>query len=60
MWISDLCNYINAYTVVKRKIAVKGDDNANRRNKKLIFKNNAPFRGCIFKINNTFMDNADC
>ena len=28
------------------------------RNKKLTFKNNAPFRSCISKINNTFIDNA--
>ena len=25
----------------------------------LIFKNNAPFRSCISKINNTFIDNAE-
>ena len=29
------------------------------RNKKLIFKNNAPFRSCISKINNTFIDNEE-
>ena len=27
--------------------------------KKLTFKNNAPFRSCIAKINNTFIDNAE-
>ena len=32
---------------------------ANRRNKKLTFNNNAPFRSCISKINNTFADNAE-
>ena len=30
-----------------------------KRNKKLAFKNNAPFRSCISKINNTFLDNAE-
>ena len=30
-----------------------------KRNKKLAFKNNAPFRSCISKINNTFIDNAE-
>ena len=40
LW-SDLCGYSNTYIVVKGEIAVKGDDNANRRNKKLAFKNNA-------------------
>ena len=28
-------------------------------NKKLTFKNNAPFRSCISKINNAFIDNAE-
>ena len=27
--------------------------------KKLAFKNNAPFVSCIFKINNTLIDNAE-
>ena len=27
-------------------------------NKKLTFKNNVPFRSCISKVNNTFVDNA--
>ena len=31
---SDLWDYSDAYIVVKRDIAVKGDNNANRRNKK--------------------------
>ena len=30
-----------------------------KRNKKLAFKNNTPFRSCISKINNTFIDNAE-
>ena len=38
---SDFCGYSNAYIVVKGEITVKSDDNANRRNKKLAFKNNA-------------------
>ena len=31
----------------------------NRRNKKLTFKNNAPFRLCISKISNAFIGNAE-
>ena len=31
----------------------------NKRNKKLTFKNNAPFRSCISKINNTLIGNAE-
>ena len=30
-----------------------------KRNKKLTFTNNAPFRSYISKINNTFIDNAE-
>ena len=35
------------------------DNDAKTRNKKLMFKNNAPFRSCILKINNTFIDSAE-
>ena len=54
---SDLCDYSDAYIVVKGR-GLTGTENANRRNKKLTFKNNAPFRSCISKINNTLIDNA--
>ena len=37
----------------------KGANNANRRIKKLTFKNNAPSRSFITKINNTFIDDAE-
>ena len=40
---SDLCDYSNAYIVVKRRITVEGDNDAKTKVKKLIFKNNAPF-----------------
>ena len=43
----DLCNYSHAYIVVKGRITVEGDNDDKKRNKKLIFKNNAPFRSCI-------------
>ena len=38
-----------AYIVVKGTITVEGTNDANKRNKKLTFKNNAPFRSCISK-----------
>ena len=47
------------YIVVKGKISVEGTDDSNKRNKKLTFKNIAPFRSWISKINNTFADNAE-
>ena len=56
---SDLCDYSDAYVVVNGRISVTGADNANRRNKKLTFENNAPFRSYILKINNTFIGNAE-
>ena len=55
---SDLCNYIDAYIVVKGIINITGTNANNRRNIKLPFKNNAPFRSCISKINNTFIDSS--
>ena len=56
---SDLCDYSDAYIVVKERISVRGNNANNQENKKLTFKNNAPFRSCISKINNTFIDNTD-
>ena len=55
----DLSDYGDAYIVVKRRITVKRDNDDKTRNKKLIFKNNAPFRSCISKINNTVINNTD-
>ena len=56
---SNLCDYSDAYIVVKGRISVRGNNNAKTRNKKLSFKNNTPFRSCISKINNTFIDNGE-
>ena len=53
---SDLCNYSDAYIVVKGTITAEGDNNANKRNKNLAFKNNAPFINCITKINDVKID----
>ena len=56
---TDLCEYSDGYIVVKGKISVRGTNDANKRNKRLTFKNNAPFRSCLLKINDTFIDNAE-
>ena len=45
---SDLCDYSDIYIVVKGTITVKGYNDADKRNKKSIFKNNASFRSCIY------------
>ena len=55
----DLCDYSDACIVVKGTVTVEGNNAAQTREKKLIFKNNAPFRSCISKINILFIDNAD-
>ena len=55
---SSLCDYSDAYILVKGTITVKNTVAANNTNKKLIFKNCAPFTICISEINNTQVDNA--
>ena len=56
---SDLCDYSDSYIVVKGNITLEGDKNANKWNKNLAFKSNAPFISCISKINGVKIDNAE-
>ena len=39
-------------------ITLEGDNNANKKNINLAFKNNAPFISCISKINGVKIDNV--
>ena len=59
---SSLCDYSDAYILVKGTISVTNtaaaDAAANNINKKVIFKNSAPFTNCISEINNMQIDNA--
>ena len=59
---SSLSDYSDAYIIVKRTITVNNiaaeGGAANNTNKKVIFKNYAPFTNCISEINNTQEDNA--
>ena len=59
---SSLCDYSDAYIIVKGTISVTNTAAAgaasNNINKKVIFKNCAPFTNCISEINNTQIDNA--
>ena len=59
---SSLCDYSNAYIFVKGTISVNNTAAqgaaVNNNNKKVIFKNCAPFTNCINEINNTQIDNA--
>ena len=60
---SSLCDYSDAYILVKGNITVNNtvaaDADANNTNKKVLFKNFAPFTDCISKINITQVDNAN-
>ena len=56
---SDLCNFNDAYIVVKGDITLEGDNFTNKRNKNVAFKNNVPFINCISKINGVKFDNAE-
>ena len=59
---SCLCDYSDAYILIKGNIWVNNtaaeSAAANNINKKVIFKNRAPFTDCISKTNNTEVDNA--
>ena len=56
---SDLFDFSDAHIVVEGNITLEGDNNANKWNKNLAFKNNAPFINCISKINGVKIDNAE-
>ena len=61
---SSLCDYSDAYILVSGTITMAGAGNddavrrVHKRNKRVIFKNCAPFTHCISEINNTQIDNA--
>ena len=55
---SDLCDFRDAYIIVEGDIAVTEPNNA-KRNKSVVFKNNAPFFNCISKFNGVQIYNAD-
>ena len=55
---SDLCDFNDAYIVVKGDITVGATNNA-KRNKAVAFTNNVPFIHCISKINGVKIDNAE-
>ena len=59
---SSLCVYSDAYILVKGTISANNTAAAgaaaNNTDKKVIFKNCAPFTNCISEINNTQIDNA--
>ena len=64
MLMTTLCDYSDAYVLVRGTITITGvgNDDAVRQvdeiNKRAIFKNCAPFTNCISETNNTQIDNT--
>ena len=60
---SSLCDYSDGYALVKGAITVPNMAAAgaaiNNTNKKVVFKNCAPFTSCITETNNTLVDYAE-
>ena len=60
---SDLCDYADAYILVNGTITVTANAGANnirdKKDRKLILKNNAPFVSCITRINNELIEDTD-
>ena len=56
---SDLCDFSDAYIVVKGDINLEGDNDANKHNKNLAFKDNALSINFNSKIYNIKNDNAE-
>ena len=56
---SDLCDYADAYILIKDTITVAGNHPTDRQNRPVILKNNAPFISCIRRINGELIEDAD-
>ena len=57
---SDLCDFNNAYIVVKGIVTVSADErDRDKMNRQVILKNNAQFISCISKINGVLVENAE-
>ena len=56
---SNLCDYSDAYILVKGIITVSGNNLRDRQNRPLILKHNASFISCITRINGELIEDAD-
>ena len=56
---SDLCDYNDAYIVIKGIATVSAEESdRDEMNRDFVLKNNAPFTSCISKINGVLIENA--
>ena len=55
---SNLCDYSDAYILVKGTITVAGNNLRDRQDRPLILKNNALFGSCITRINGELIEDA--
>ena len=57
---SDLCDYADAYIVVKGIVTVSSDEKGrDEMNRQIVLKNNPSFISCISKINGVLIENAE-
>ena len=56
---SELCDYSDAYIIVKGTITSTGNHPRNGQNRPVILKNNTPFVSCITRINDELIEDAD-
>ena len=56
---SNLCKFSDTYILVEGDITLEDDNDANKRNRNLAFKDNAQFISFISKINGIKIDNAE-
>ena len=56
---TNLCDYSDAYILVKGTITVTGNHPRDRQNRPFILKHNAPFISCITRINGELIEDAD-
>ena len=56
---SYICEYSDAYVVMKGTITVEGANDRDMHYRSLFLKNNAPFISCVSKINGALIGNIE-
>ena len=56
---SDICDYSEAYIVIKGNTTVQSAHDRNKHNRSLNLKNKAPSISCVSKISGTLIENAE-